>query len=287
MRDIWLDVRCLILPTRQSGHVSRHVNRQTLGMSSLPVSLASVAAIEGASGSGKTTLLRGLSARYGCVVIEIGVIVRAVAWWAQRKHVPVRDAVAELAALDNDGALALGASPQTAMAAMDLLLQGKALGDAAFAPQLEEGLVAATLSDDGMAWVHALVRERLRGRHAAISGREVATRTVPGARLVVRLEAEPRVRRRRKLEQMSKAGIPARWRDDARLLAAPGPDVLCFDTTFRSPAEILRQVGNAAENRLGWRSKANDLVVPTRHPADISHDGDDSARATASPSRFR
>lgn len=226
-------------------------------------SLASVAAIEGASGSGKTTLLRGLSVRYGCAVIEIGVIVRAIAWWAQRECVSICDAVAALAALDNRGALKLGASPRTAMAAMDLVLQGKALGEAAFAPHLEEGLVAATLSDEGMAWVHALVRERLRGRHAAISGRDVAARTVPGVRLVVRLEAEPRVRRYRKLKQMSSAGVPVCWRDDARLLMAPGPGVLRLDTTFLSQAEVLRQVGRTAEDRLGWRPDRGDKVVPT------------------------
>lgn len=236
-------------------------------MESLPWSLGSVAAIEGPSGSGKTTLLRGLAARYDCAAIEIGVIVRALAWWAKHERVSISTAVATLAAADAAGALVLNSTPDTAMAATDLIVRGHAFGPALFASQLGESLTAVTLDQEGMAWVHALVRERLRWRRAAVSGREVAIRTVPGARLIVRLESSTRVRRRRKLEQMSRAGMPGHWQDDAQLLAPPESEALHLDTTCLSPDDVLRQVGLLAESRLGWRPVVDGAAATPRHGA--------------------
>lgn len=221
-------------------------------MSKSSRSLASVATIEGASGTGKTTLLRGLASRYDCAIVEVGVVVRALAWWAHRHRIPIRDAIAVLAALDSQGTLLIAPTDSSGLAAMDLVLDGRPVGAASFTPQLTQSLSAATIDADGMAWVHAFVRERLRGCRAAISGRDVSVRTFPGARLAVRLEADPSVRRARKLKQLQWAGLGASWRDDIGLMRPPGPDVLRLDTTFLSPAEVINRVGEAAESRLRW-----------------------------------
>jgi hypothetical protein len=155
---------------------------------------------------------------------------------------------------------------------MDLAVDGQPVGAASFTPQLTQSLRAATVDADAMAWVHAFVRERLRGRNAAISGRDVSVRTVPGARLTVRLEADPRVRRSRKLKQLRQAGLEGSWRDDVGLMHPPGPDVLRLDTTFLPPAELIRQVGEAGESRLRWIRSDSRLTLPQRTARTASFD---------------
>lgn len=219
-------------------------------------SFSSVVAIEGPSGSGKTTLLRGLANRYGCEVIEVGVLVRALAWWVADNGSSIPDAVAELARLDRGGALKWESADGPVMAAIQVKIGERRLSVERLGPRIGADIAAISKSEAGMEWIHALIREHVRGRSVAISGRDVAARTVPGAPLVIRLTAEGSVRRRRKLEQLLAAGLPASWSDDEVLLPAPLPQAVHLDTTRLGPEEVLARTAALIEAHFDWRPQA-------------------------------
>ncbi|MBS1862157.1 MAG: (d)CMP kinase [Actinobacteria bacterium] len=217
---------------------------------------SSVVAIEGASGSGKTTLLRGFAHRYACDVIEVGVLVRALAWRVAASGITIPDAVSELTRLERRGVFRWQVCDEPGLAAIEVALEGQRLSVESLGPRIGANVAAVSRSEIGMEWVHALVREHVRGRSAGISGRDVATRTVPGVPLVIRLTAEGSVRRRRKLGQLLAAGLPASWSDDEALLPPSPPEAVEIDTNRLDADEVLDRAGRLVEQQLGWQQSA-------------------------------
>jgi CMP/dCMP kinase len=211
-----------------------------------------VIAVDGASGVGKSTLLRGLSKRYGCDAVEFGVVVRAVAWLAQHRGTSVATAVAELTRMDTRGRLVLTRSPASDLSATAVRVDGHHLGLQLFADGLGDTLADAAADPEATAWVSAFVRERLRGRRAALSGREVGRVVCPEAPLKVRLTATAEVRALRKCAQRAAAGLPPSWIDDASPAPPRAPGQFALDTTTLTPAEVLARVAQIVEATLGW-----------------------------------
>ncbi len=217
---------------------------------------ASVLTIDGATGSGKSQLLRHLSQRYGCEAIELGLVVRTIAWLATRERSTVSGAVAILAALGREGKFALGVSPWTQLAACDVFVFGENRLDEILDPRLGSAVAATSLDRDAMHWVHAFVRELARGSVAVISGRHAGSEACPAAGLKIRLEADWRTRRERKLSLYRREGAVLAMADDADLLAEPASDQLCIDTGELSAGQLAERVAGLVEERLGWRPRA-------------------------------
>jgi cytidylate kinase len=218
---------------------------------------ASVLTIDGATGSGKSHLLRYLSRRYGCEAIELGLVVRTIAWLASRERSTVSGAVASLASLGREGKFALGVSPWTQLAACDVFVFGENRLTEILDPRLAPAVVATSLDRDAMRWVHTLVRELARDRAAVISGREAGSEVCPAAGLKIRLEADWHTRRERKLSLYRREGTMLAMADDAALLVEPASDQLCIDTGELSADELAERIAGLVEARLGWRPRAD------------------------------
>jgi cytidylate kinase len=194
-----------------------------------------------------------LARRYGCELIEIGVLVRVLAWWVSINGISIADAVAQMTRLDRRGELEWErAADRFAMAAIEVKLSGRRLSVERLGPLIGSDVAAVSTSEIGMSWIHALVRDHVRGRNAAISGRDVAAHTVPEAPLVIRLYADSSVRRRRKLEQLVTTHQPPIWSDDDALLPAPLPQAVHLDTTRLGPEAVSEQAARLIETHLSW-----------------------------------
>jgi len=132
-------------------------------------------------------------------------------------------------------------------------MRGVPMRQRIFSATLREPLVRASDDPTIVEWVAQLVRVRLRGERAVLSGRQAATVVCPEAGMHVRLEAAAAIRAGRKLDQLRQAGLSPRWSDDVRLLGEPHGCDLALDTSARSAHEVAREVFRTVEARLGWR----------------------------------
>lgn len=218
-------------------------------MSSSP---SQIITVDGASGSGKTTLLRGLGEHYDCMVVELGPIVRTASWLAERRHIPVVDAVAELVRLQNLRRLRIDRPAAGLLAASEIEMEGRVLRQEIFARSLNPVVRELSLSPESMAQVKMLLKASVIGRRAVVSGREAGEIFGSSAALQIRLEATAQVRRARKHAQLIGAGMRVSWMDDARLLTPREGSQLVYDTTAFDAASVLKQVRARIEHDLSW-----------------------------------
>lgn len=207
--------------------------------------------VDGPSGSGKTTLLAALSQRYGCLAIEIGPVVRAVAWFAELHDLTISDAVAAIAGFQTADRLQIDPSRGT-LAASEVSIAGHRIPDRVFGGELRPAIAATSLDADAMAWIFGLIRATVRDTAAIVSGREAAT-VCPGAGLSIRLEAAADVRAQRKERQLAVAGLGIGWVDDLPLLGAPLPRQIVIDTTDESRDAVARRTARRLERGPSWR----------------------------------
>jgi cytidylate kinase len=224
-----------------------------------------VISVDGASGVGKTVLLCGLRDRFGCTALESGPVLRTLAWLSQQRVLTAPDAAALMSRTHALGRLRIDRPGVGELAASEVDLDGLIMRQPTFSGVLFPALFAASWDAEVVAWMHALVRETARGRHAAVSGRQVAEWIGPSAGLRIRLKASPQIRAERKRSQMLRAGLRGCWQDDAELLS-PCPDVdLDVDTTRLSIEAVLDRVALFAEARLHWRP----MTSPVAQPSDV------------------
>jgi cytidylate kinase len=220
-----------------------------------------VITVDGASGAGKTVLLCGLRARFGCTALEAGPVLRTLAWLSQHQALTTPDAVAVMARTQALGRLRIDRPGAGELAASEVDLDGLLMRQSTFSGALLPALVAASQDTEVVSWMQTLVRETIRGRHAAISGRQAAESIGPSAGLRVRLQASPQIRAERKRTQMLSAGLRGPWQDDAVLLPLDPAVDLAIDTTRLSIEDVLHRVASLAEARLHWRPMTRPAVV--------------------------
>jgi cytidylate kinase len=209
-----------------------------------------VLTVDGASGSGKTSLLRRLAARYDVSILELGVLVRNVAAWADRKRVSAADAAAHFARLSQQGLLLVDNAPADAPVASVFSVSGEKI--AAVDRAWSRALAATSLDDSAMSLIDRTVAELISASAVAVSGRTVGLTVCPAAPLRVRLHARPAVRAERKRRQL---GPHEAWQDDARLLPPCAPGHIEIDTSDVDENYVADLVGVEAERRLGWRRR--------------------------------
>lgn len=216
---------------------------------------SNVVTVDGPSGSGKTTLLAALHRRYAASPVEFGPIVRTLAWWAKNHQMTIADTVALIASLDARGCLTIATTSSATLAASEVVVLGTPMRQRIFSSALSEATYVASHDPIAVAWIAGLVRARIRGQRAVLSGRQAAQLVCPDAGLRIRLEASSKVRATRKARQLVTAGLKPGWSDDIRLLGSPAETDLLIDTTSLTISELEREVFRVVESRLGWRSQ--------------------------------
>ncbi|MDQ3629891.1 MAG: (d)CMP kinase [Actinomycetota bacterium] len=209
--------------------------------------------VDGPSGSGKTSLLLALERRYDCLAVEVGPIVRTVAWWADRHRLSIDDTIAALARRHGLGQVVIGKPGSPQLAASEMEVAGLPMRQRVFSGALGPAITATAGNPLALLWIEQLVRAELRGWPAVVSGRQAASRLVPDAAFKLQLTADRGVRADRKARQLVAAGLRPIWHDDARLLLDLRPDQALLDTTTMTAAQVLETVSALIDQRLVWR----------------------------------
>ena len=214
-------------------------------------------AIDGPSGAGKSTAGRVLAERLGYVFLDTGAMYRALALKALESGTPLDDEAA-LAALAGDTRIDLTAGRQ-------VLLDGRDVSAAIRAQEV--GTAASRLS------VHPAVRRRMvarqqeMGRAGAVvlDGRDIGTAVFPDAEVKFYVDADPRLRARRRHQELVAAGGAAdvsaiereiRARDHADSTRSDSPltraaDAIHLDTSGLDPEDVVRRMLLAVEAARG------------------------------------
>lgn len=217
-----------------------------------PHGLPPVIAIDGPSGVGKGTVARALAQKLGWNFLDSGALYRILALSAQRAGIPLDQAaaVADLAPrLDIQFPLEHYENERIIVRGEDLTA---AVRDEA------AGQLASIIA------LHPEVRSALLDRQRAFrrapglvaDGRDMGTVVFPDAGLKVFLDASPEERARRRLKQLSKAGIKAKLsnlcaeirardvRDRSRSHSPlkPADDAVVIDTTELPVEGVLSRV---------------------------------------------
>jgi cytidylate kinase len=156
-----------------------------------------VVAIDGPAGAGKSTIAKRVAARLGFTYIDSGAMYRAVALWALRQKVEPAD---------------MHRMEQLAMAAeIELLpgrirLNGEDVTDAIRTPEVSGGASKVAVIPGVR---RALVaKQRAMGERSSVvmEGRDIGTVVFPDAQVKIYLDADPRERVRRRLDEVRAAG---------------------------------------------------------------------------------
>ena len=156
-------------------------------------------AIDGPAGAGKSTIAKRVAARLGFTYIDSGAMYRAVALWALRRKIDAGD---------------MHRMEQLAMAAeIELLpgrirLNGEDVTETIRTPEVSAGASKVAVIPGVR---RALVaKQRAMGERSSVvmEGRDIGTVVFPDADVKVYLDADPRERVRRRLEDGRAAGEP-------------------------------------------------------------------------------
>jgi CMP/dCMP kinase len=206
-----------------------------------------IVAIDGPSGAGKSTLARRLAERLGFTYIDTGAMYRAVALWAVRQNVSVDD-------MHRMEQLALAAAIELSPGRIHL--NGEDVTQAIRTPEVSSGASRiAVIPGVRRAMV---AKQRAMGEDASVvmEGRDIGTVVFPHADVKIFLDADPRQRVRRRLEEQRAKGDPVLepalaaqmqerdQRDSTRADAplAQAPDAVYLDSTALSLEEVEEAV---------------------------------------------
>ncbi len=212
-------------------------------------------AVDGPAGAGKSTIAKRVAARLGFTYIDSGAMYRAVALWALRRNVDAGD---------------MHRMEQLAIAAeIELLpgrirLNGEDVTDAIRTPEVSAGASKVAVIPGVR---RALVaKQRAMGERASVvmEGRDIGTVVFPHADVKVFLDADPRERVRRRLEDVRAAGeeIPEgalaaqmKERDQRDSTRADGPlaqapDAAYLDSTSLTVEEVEEAILKMVRSRV-------------------------------------
>ena len=204
-----------------------------------------IVAIDGPAGAGKSTLAKRIAERLGFVYINSGAMYRAVALWALRVGVDLKD-MHRLEQLAREAKIELRAGDGR------VLLNGEdvteAIGDARVS---EAASKVSAVPGVRRALLH-LQREMARTNNVVMEGRDIGTVVFPQAQVKVFLDADPAERARRRAMELREQGrttdfesvasaLERRDERDRKRKEAPlvqAPDAELVDTTGLSLDEV-------------------------------------------------
>jgi cytidylate kinase len=169
-------------------------------------------AIDGPAGAGKSATARELAVRLGLPYMDTGAMYRAVALVARRAGLGP--------ALDGGGRRAvvgfaerLGVSFSGDPRAQRVMLDGKDVTDALRTPEVSQMASVVSAIPEVRREMVRRQRELAARAGGVVEGRDIGTVVFPDATLKVFLTAEPEVRARRRLDELTKRGVAASWED--------------------------------------------------------------------------
>ncbi len=212
-------------------------------------------AIDGPAGAGKSTIAKRVAARLGFTYIDSGAMYRAVALWALRQKVDTGD-------MHRMEQLAMAAEIE--LSPGRIRLNGEDVTDAIRTPEVSGGASKVAVIPGVR---RALVaKQRAMGERSSVvmEGRDIGTVVFPDADVKVFLDADPRERVRRRLEDVRAAGeeIPESalaaqmkerdQRDSTRADAplAQAPDAAYLDSTSLTAEEVEEAILKIVRSRV-------------------------------------
>src|SRR5262249_41422399 len=160
-----------------------------------------VVAIDGPSGAGKSSAGRAVAEGLGYVFLDTGAMYRALALAALREGV----------SLDDEGAVAALAErlPLELQPGGAVLLEGRDVSGVLRSQEV--GAAASRVSVHPRVRRHMVARQREMGREGGVvmDGRDIGTAVFPDAEVKFYVDAHPRQRAARRLEELAQRGIPA------------------------------------------------------------------------------
>jgi len=214
-----------------------------------------VVAIDGPAGAGKSTIAQRVAARLGFTYIDSGAMYRAVALWALRQNVYPGD-------MHRMEQLAIAAEIE--LSPGRIRLNGEDVTDAIRTPEVSGGASkVAVIPGVRRAMV---AKQRVMGERSSVvmEGRDIGTVVFPDADVKIFLDADPRERVRRRLEDVRVAGeaIPEsalaaqmKERDQRDSTRADGPlaqapDAAYLDSTSLTVEEVEEAILKIVRSRV-------------------------------------
>ena len=212
-------------------------------------------AIDGPAGAGKSTIARRVAARLGFTYIDSGAMYRAVALWAQRQNV-------DLADMHRMEQLALAAEIE--LSPGHIRLNGEDVTEAIRTPEVSGGASRVAVIPGVRRALVAKQRALAERSSVVMEGRDIGTVVFPAADVKIYLDADPRERVRRRLEDVRAGGeeiaenlLAAQMkerdqRDSTRADAplAQAPDAAYLDSTSLTLEEVEEAVLKVVRSRV-------------------------------------
>ena len=212
-------------------------------------------AIDGPAGAGKSTIAKRLAARLGFTYIDSGAMYRAVALWALRQKVDPGD---------RHRMEQLAIAAEIELSPGRIRLNGEDVTEAIRTPEVTNAASkVAVIPGVRRAMV---AKQRAMGERSSVvmEGRDIGTVVFPNAEVKVFLDADPRERVRRRLEEVRATGeeisgsvlaaqIKERDQRDRTRADAPlaqAPDAAYLDSTGLTVEEVEEAILRIVRSRV-------------------------------------
>jgi CMP/dCMP kinase len=207
-----------------------------------------IVAIDGPAGAGKSTVARRLAERLGFRYLDTGAMYRAVTWLAVERSLELEDgaplgrlAQANPVDLDEDGTVRIAGNDVT---------------DAIRLAEIDRLVPIVARHPEVRGVMRRRQRELADLGNAVIEGRDIGTVVAPDADVKVYLNADPRIRaKRRQLERPDIGGdalaTDLRLRDESDAARMqPAEDAERIDTTELDVEEVVRRIERLVRARV-------------------------------------
>lgn len=161
-----------------------------------------IVALDGPAGSGKSTIARRIAKKLGFMYINTGAIYRAVALWALRLGVDLKD-MHRLEQLAKEAKIELAENNGS------VILNGEDVTEAIRDPRVSEAASKVSAVPGVRRALLGLQRSIAERNSVVMEGRDIGSVVFPEAQVKIFLDAEPRERARRRALELEKQGQEA------------------------------------------------------------------------------